>query len=177
MANKERGLLSRKVDQICSAIFLTEDGKPKSALLIYSFSLALVFVVVFLASYMLLLEPLENAFQARSVFVRNVVEYTVPAIVGCIPCLALSFAFRERKNMVAASFTWLDVIVLIMFVTMAFMADKSDWATEYRLFLTIIGLPMLISAVLGTVGSQVIYRKRRSSDALRMEKYSSRTRY
>ncbi|MBO4393352.1 MAG: hypothetical protein J5800_03325, partial [Spirochaetales bacterium] len=109
MANKERGQLSRKVDQICSAIFLTENGKPKSALLIYSFSLALVFVVVFLASYMLLLEPLENAFQARSVFVRNVVEYTVPAIVGCIPCLALSFAFRERKNMVAASFTWLDV--------------------------------------------------------------------
>ena len=177
MATKEKGQLSRKIDQICSAIFLTENGKPKSALLIYSFSLALVFIVVFLASYMLLLEPLEIAFQARSVFVRNVVEYTIPAIIGCIPCLALSFAFKERKNMVAASFTWLDVIVLIMFVTMAFMADRSDWATEYRLFLTIIGLPMLISAVLGTVGSQVIYRKRRRADALRMEKYSTQTRY
>ena len=177
MANKERGQLSRKVDQICSAIFLTEDGKPKSALLIYSFSLALVFVVVFLASYMLLLEPIEKAFQARSVFVRNVVEYTVPAIVGCIPALALSFAFRERKNMVAVAFIWLDVIVLIMFVTMAFMTEKGEWATEYGLFLTIIGLPMLISAVLGTLGSQIIYRRRRRADALRMEKYSSRTRF
>ncbi len=177
MAKGEKGQFSRKIDQICQAIFLTENGKPKSALLIYSFSLALVFIVVFLASYMLLLEPLEIAFQARSVFVRNVVEYTIPAIIGCIPCLALSFAFKERKNMVAAAFTWLDVIVLIMFVTMAFMVDKSDWATEYGLFLTVVGLPMLISAVLGTVGSQVIYRRRRRADALRMEKYSTQTRY
>ena len=175
MAKKGSGQLSGKIDQICKAIFLTEDGKPKSALLIYSFSLALVFVVVFIASYMLLLESLENAFQARPVFVRNVVEYTVPAIVGCVPCLALSFAFRQRKNMVAAAFTWLDVIVIIMFVTMLFMVDRSDWATEYRLFLTIIGLPMLISAVLGTVGSQMIYRRRRRADALRMENYTTRT--
>lgn len=177
MAKGDRGQLSRKIDQICSAIFLTENGKPKSALLIYSFSLALVFIIVFIASYMLLLEPLEMAFQARSVFVRNVVEYTVPAIIGCIPCLALSFAFKERKNMVAAAFTWLDVIVLIMFVTMAFMADKDDWVTEYRMFLAIIGLPMLISGVLGTVGAQTIYRRRRRAEALRIEKYSTRTRY
>ncbi len=177
MAKREKGQLSRKVDQICQAIFLTENGKPKSALLIYSFSLALLFIVVFIVSYMLLLEPLEMAFKNMSVFVRNLVEYTIPALVGCIPCLSLSFAFRERKNMVAASFSWLDVIVIIMFVTMAFMVDKGDWATEYRLFLTVLGLPMLISAVLGTVGSQVIYRKRRRAEALRMEKYSSQTRY
>ncbi len=177
MAKEDRGQLSRKVDRICQAIFLTENGKPKSALLIYSFSLALLFVVVFIASYMLLLEPLEMAFQNKSVFVRNLVEYSIPAIIGCLPCLALSFAFRERKNMVAASFTWFDVIVIIMFVTMAFMVDKSDWATEYRLFLNILGLPMLISALLGTVGSQVIYRRRRRAEALRMEKNSSQTRY
>ena len=177
MARGEKGQLSRKVDQICQAIFLTENGKPKSALLIYSFSLALLFIVVFIASYMLLLEPLEMAFQNMSVFVRNLVEYSVPAIIGCIPCLALSFAFRQRMNMVAAAFTWLDVIVVVIFVTMAFMVDRSDWKTEYMLFLSITGLPMLISAVLGTVGSQLIYWKRRRAYALRMEKYSSRKRY
>ena len=177
MAKGEKGQFSRKIDQICQAVFLTESGKPKSALLIYSFSLALLFIAVFIVSYMLLLEPLEMAFQSRSVFVRNLVEYSVPAIIGCIPCLALSFAFRERKNMVAASFTWVDVIVVIMFLTMVFMVDKADWATEYRFFLAILGLPMLISAVLGTVGSQVIYRKRRRAEALRMEKYSSQARY
>ena len=177
MAKKDRSQLSGKIDNICRAIFLTENGKPKSALLIYSFSLALVFIVVLLASYMLLLEPLEKAFSGNSVLIRNIVEYSVPAIIGCIPCLALSFAFKERMNMVPAAFTWVDVVVLIMFVTMAFMASKEEWATEYRMFLAILGLPMLISATLGTVGSQVIFRKRRRSYDLRMEKYSSRMRY
>ena len=101
-------------------------------------------------------------------------EYTIPAVVGCIPCVALSFAFKERMNMVPAAFTWLCVIDLIMFVTMVFTVDKSDWATEYGLFLAIVGIPMLLSAVLGTVASQVVYRRRSKARELRMEKYSSR---
>ncbi|MBP5163167.1 MAG: hypothetical protein ILP16_09375 [Spirochaetales bacterium] len=174
MPVKERSSFQRKVDHICRVIFLTEEGKPKSTLLIYSFSLALLFIVVFLVSYWLLLEPLEMALSGSSVVMRNIVEYTVPALVGCIPCVALSFAFKERMNMVPAAFTWLCVIDLIMFVTMIFMVDRSDWVTEYRLFLAIVGLPMLISAVLGTVASQVVYRRRKRSFDLRMEKYSPR---
>ena len=76
--------------------------------------------------------------------------------------------------MVPAAFTWLCVIDVIMFVTMVFMVDMSDWATEYDLFLAIVGIPMLISAVLGTVASQVVYHRRKKALEVRMEKYSSR---
>ena len=47
MAQEEKGRLSRKIDQICRVIFLTEDGKPKSTTLIYSFSLSLVFGILY----------------------------------------------------------------------------------------------------------------------------------
>lgn len=171
---KERSSFQRKIDHICRVVFLTEEGKPKSTILIYSFSLSLLFIVVFLISYWLLLEPLEMVLQKSPVVVRNIVEYTIPAVVGCIPCVALSFAFKERMNMVPAAFTWLCVIDMIMFVTMVFTVDKSDWATEYGLFLAIVGIPMLLSAVLGTVASQVVYRRRSKARELRMEKYSSR---
>ena len=171
---KERSSFQRKIDHICRVVFLTEEGKPKSTILIYSFSLSLLFIVVFLISYWLLLEPLEMALQKSPVVVRNIVEYTIPAVVGCIPCVALSFAFKERMNMVPAAFTWLCVIDMIMFVTMVFTVDMSDWATEYCLFLAIVGIPMLLSAVLGTVASQVVYRRRSKARELRMEKYSSR---
>ena len=174
MPVKERSSFQRKVDHICRVIFLTEEGKPKSTLLIYSFSLALLFIVVFLVSYWLLLEPLEKALSDSSVMLRNIVEYTVPAVAGCIPCVALSFAFKVRMNMVPAAFTWLCVIDLIMIVTMVFMVDRTDWATEYRLFLTIVGIPMLISAALGTVASQVVYRRRKKALEMRIEKYSTR---
>ena len=171
---KERSAFQRKIDHICRVVFLTEEGKPKSTVLIYSFSLSLLFIVVFLVSYWMLLEPLEKALQSSSVVLRNIVEYTIPAVVGCIPCVALSFAFKVRMNMVPAAFTWLCVIDVIMFVTMAFMVDMSDWATEYGLFMAITGVPMLLSALLGTVASQVVYRRRKKALETRMEKYSSR---
>ena len=171
---KERSAFQRKIDHICRVVFLTEEGKPKSTVLIYSFSLSLLFIVVFLVSYWMLLEPLEKALQSSSVVLRNIVEYTVPAIAGCIPCVALSFAFKVRMNMVPAAFTWLCGIDVIMFVTMAFMVDMSDWATEYVLFMAITGVPMLLSALLGTVASQVVYRRRKKALETRMEKYSSR---
>ena len=171
---KERSAFQRKIDHICRVVFLTEEGKPKSTVLIYSFSLSLLFIVVFLVSYWMLLEPLEKALQSSSVVLRNIVEYTIPAVVGCIPCVALSFAFKVRMNMVPAAFTWLCVIDVIMFVTMAFMVDMSDWATEYGLFMAITGVPLLLSALLGTVASQVVYRRRKKALETRMEKYSSR---
>ena len=167
MAQKERNRLSGKIDNIFKSIFFSEDGRPSSAVLLYSFCLSLLFVAIFVASYVILIDVLEALFLNSSVAVRNVVEYTVPAIVGCIPCLALSFALKgEKMNMVPIAFIWMSVITLIMYVTMAFAADKSNWNTEYRMFLKVIGLPMLISSVLGIIGSQIIFRKRRKSSQM-----------
>lgn len=161
MAQKERNRLSGKIDNIFSSIFSPEDGRSKSAVLLYSFCLSLLFIVVFVAAYLILVDPLETMFQAGSEAVRNMVEYTFPAIAACIPCLALSFAFkRDKMSIVPLAFIWICVITLIMCVTMAFAADKSNWRIEYGLFLKLIGLPMIISAVLGTIGSQIIFRIR-----------------
>ena len=46
MAGKEKSRLSEKIDRICKAVFLTEEGKPKSPTLVYSFSLSLLFIAV-----------------------------------------------------------------------------------------------------------------------------------
>jgi len=164
MAKKERGSLSGKIDGIFRSIFFPGDGKSRSTLLLYSFCLSLAFIAVFVSSYAVLLSALETAFQNSSVTVRNIVEYSVPAIVGCIPCLALSFAFRRDKMiMVPMAFIWVSVITFIMCVTMIFAADKNNWKTEYGMFMTLIGLPMIISSALGTIGSQIIFNIRRKA--------------
>ena len=174
MARKERSGFQRKIDNICRVVFLTEEGKPKSTTLIYSFSLSLLFVAILLVCYWLLLDPLENAFSESPVIVRNIVEYLVPAIVGCLPCVALSFAFKEKMNVVPAAFTWVGIIALIMIISMIFMVDKSDWATEYALFMAIVGIPMLLSATIGITASQIVCRKRMADRQSRLEKYSRR---
>ena len=164
MAQKERGRLSGKIDGIFRSLFFPECGQSNSAALLYSFCLSLLFIAVFVASYMFLVDPLEVLFQNSSVAVRNIVEYIIPAIVGCIPCLALSFAFRGPKiSIVPLAFIWICVITLIMCVTMAFAADKNSWKNDYGIFMKLIGLPMIISAALGTIGSQIIYRLRQKA--------------
>ncbi len=176
MAEKERSKLSRKIDEICRVVFLTEEGKPKSTTLIYSFSLALLFVAVILVCYMLLIDPIELGLVNSPVWIRQVLEYLVPGLLSAVICTALSFAFRKRERMglVAAAYTWVDVIVVIMVVTMMFTVDSSDWGTEYALFMVVAGIPMLLSAVLGTVGSQLVYRGRKASYDRRMKGYSTR---
>ncbi len=176
MADKEQSKLSRRIDEICRVLFLTEEGKPKSTTLIYSFSLSLVFVVVLLLLYILLIDPIELGLAKSPTWVRQVLEYLVPGIVGVALCTSLSFAFRKREKMglVAAAFTWVDILVLLVVVTMMFMVDSSDWATEYGLFMAIAGIPLLVSAVLGTVASQLVYRKRKASYDQRMKRYVSR---
>ena len=171
---KERSAFQRKIDQICRVVFLTEEGKPKSTLLIYSFSLGLLFLALIMISYWVLVDPLEKAFASSPAWVRNIFEYIVPAIAGCIPCVALSFAFKQRMNMVPAAFAWVFFIAVIAMVTMIFMVDPSDWATEYKLFLAIAGIPMLVSSLVGIVASQIVYRRRMKAREAHIAKYSSR---
>ena len=175
MAQEEKGRLSRKIDQICRVIFLTEDGKPKSTTLIYSFSLSLVFGILLLLCYILLVDPIELGLADSPVWVRQVLEYLLPGLVGVALCVSLSFAFKKKEKMglVAAAFTWVDIITAIMIVTMMFIVDRTDWKTEYSLFMVIAGIPMLVSAVLGTVASQLVYRRRKGSYDRRLQSYAS----
>lgn len=160
MAKKEKSAFSRKVDEICRVVFLTEEGRPKSTLLVYSFSLALLFIAVYMISYVFLVDVIERMLANSSVVIRNIFEYLVPGILVSIPCVALSYLCKKKMNMVAAAYSWMDLIVILAFFGMTFTADKSDWATDYSLFLMIVGIPMLVSAISGTIGSQIIYRKR-----------------
>lgn len=176
MAEKEKSRLSRKIDEICRVVFLTEEGKPKSAALVYSFSLALVFISVILLGYALLVDPIEIGLSGSPVWLRQVLEYLVPGVVSAALCTALSLAFRKRERLgtVAAAFTWVDIVFVVIVITMVFIVDGSDWAAEYGLFMVVAGIPMLVSAVLGTVASQVVYRRRKKSYDRRMDSYVSR---
>ena len=162
MATKERSAFQRKLDSISRAIFLTEDGKPKSTVLMYSFCFSLLFAIVYVVCYWVLVGPLESLFSKSSVRVQQIIEYIVPAVVATVPCVLLSFAFRERKNMVLLSFIWFDVIVVVFFIMEIFIADKAEFASDYGLFFVVLGIPMLISGFLGTVCSLWVFKMRKA---------------
>ena len=158
MAKKGSTGFSQKVDHICRVIFLTEEGKPKSPTLLYSFCLAVVFFVVCLAAYFFGIDLLENALRGSGTSVRNLAEIILPGLAAAIPCALSSYLFRERRNLVCAAYAWMALVLLLMALVMIpYCEDLFD----YGIFWEMIGFPLLVSVICGGGIAYLIYRHRK----------------
>lgn len=156
---KERSAIQRKIDQFLRVLFLDEKGAPKSAVLLYSFLLAILFVLIYLAAYLLLLDPLEQLCSGASVAARNIIQYLVPAIAGNVPCVALYFAFPKKKQLVPYAFLWMVALLVAIMLFELLLIDWSDAWTDYQLFLVILAIPLAVSILCGGIPATLLYRK------------------
>ncbi len=174
---KERSKLQRRIDSLTRALFLDENGKPKSATFLYSFLLAILFGAIYAAAYLLLLDPLHNAFGRLPVFWQNVLQYLIPAVAGSVPCVLSIFLFRgENKRLVPNAYLWMAALLVLIMLAALLLIDWSDAATEYGLFWMILGLPVLVSAVVGGIPAFLLYRqelKRRKAAEERAKSHPS----
>ena len=158
MAKKDNSGVSRKIDHLCRVIFLTEEGKPKSPTLLYSFCLAIVFFVICLAAYFFGVDLLEKALESSSVAVRNLAEIVLPGMAAAIPCALSSYLFRERRNLVCAAYAWMGIVLVLMALVMIpYCEDLFD----YGIFWEMIGFPLLVSVICGGGIAYLIYRHRK----------------
>ena len=82
----KRSKFDRKLDGFFRGLFFEENGKPKSASLLYSFLMAILFILVYGACYLLLLGPLEKAFSGASVSRGRRGAWRRERICGWPPC-------------------------------------------------------------------------------------------
>ena len=157
---KERSKLQRWIDSFSRALFLDENGRPKSATFLYAFLLSLAYIGVYVAAYLLLLDPLHAAFSGFSTFWQNVLEYLIPALAGSVPCVLLIFAFRgENKRLVPCAYLFMAGILVLILLGELLLIDWSDARTEYTLFWMLLGLPLLLSVVCGGTPAFLLYRR------------------
>ena len=157
---KERSKLQRRIDSFTRALFLDENGKPKSAAFLYSFLLAVLFAAIYAAAYLLLLDPLHEAFSGLPVFWQNLLQYLIPALAGSVPCVLSIFLFRgEQKRLVPCAYLWMAALLVFIMLAELLLIDWSDAWTEYQLFLVILVLPIAISIVCGGVPAFLLYRQ------------------
>ena len=161
----KRSTFQRNLDGFLRGLFFEESGKPKSAALLYSFLLAILFVLVYGAAYLLLLGPLETAFSAAPVWARNLAEYLLPALVGSALCLLPAILPGDRKKLVAGAYVWLAGLLLAMMAFELLLIDWSDAATEYGLFMALLGLPGLAAVLTGGVPALLLYHRERKARA------------
>ena len=165
MAEKERSKFSRKVDAFARSVFWTKDGRPQSSFLLYAFCLSLLFALLYLAAFLLLLEPIERLFASAPLRVRQIAEYLIPAIIGSVPCVAFFFLTKKHRGMVPVAFLWLAFLMIAAAAAMAFIVDDKQ---EYGLYWLIVGIPWAVSVIIGGTAAWTLYiryLKRVSSEA------------
>ncbi len=163
----KRSKFERKLDGFFRGLFFEENGKPKSASLLYSFLMAILFILIYGTCYLLLLGPLEKAFLGASVMIRNLVEYVVPALAGSAVCLLFTLLPGEKKGLAAGAYLWMGALLVAVMLFELLVIDWSDARTEYGLFMAIVNLPGIASVLTGGIPALLLYRRERKAQAAR----------
>ena len=163
----KRSKFERKLDGFFRGLFFEENGKPKSASLLYSFLMAILFILIYGASYLLLLDPLEKALARTSVLLRNLAEYLVPALAGSAVCLLFTLLPGEKKGLAAGAYLWMGGLLVAVMLFELLLIDWSDVRTEYGLFMAIVNLPGIASVLTGGIPALLLYRRERKAQAAR----------
>lgn len=152
--------LRKKLDGFWAALFLTPDGRPKSAMLLYAFCLSILFVLLYGASYFFLIDVVERLFAGASVGVRNLMEALLPGIVGSAVCGSTFFLQRKDKRIIPVAYLWLWLYAVVVLITMALFGD----AENFRIFLYFFTLLVPAGLLSGSAYVFLLYRRHRRAE-------------
>ena len=147
----------RRADRFWEAFLFTENGKPKSSLIIYTFSLSLVFTAVYILCYELSIRLFTGLLSSLPAFFSNLVIVLVSSAAGTALC-CLPHRFFTDKRLVFGGHLWLCLyvaaVLVIMLVIMGFSPD-------YGAFLIFCCWFLLPPVTLGTAVSCRLYLRDR----------------
>ena len=137
--------VTKAADSFWSAFQMTENGKVKSTLLLYSFCLCWVFIAVYAALFVFLLDPLDALVSGAPGIVAHVVEAVVPALVGAVVCV-LPWPIIKDKRIIPASYTWIFLLSLACLIAMLVMMKDEPEARNLFLqfFVQAVPAPILL---------------------------------
>ena len=132
---------------------VTQNGRLKSTLMLYSFSMAFVILAIYIGAYLLLLRPLDSLLSSNlPLQVINWIEGLVPALLATFICTLLQFRIRERR-MIPFSFMWLILIVIPTLLILLTMLEEED----RLLYFSIVSPMVLLPLAVGMATSLIIF--------------------
>ena len=137
------------------AFLFTEDGKPKSGLMVYTFCLSIVFVLLYMGAFNLIINWLSPVTAEWPVFAGNLVQSLAAGVVGVLVTLILHRIFSEKRLMLG-TYLWLAGYILLVSVSMIFMLG--DWEA-FVAFLHFFAWFAVIPVILGLIVSYFLYRR------------------
>lgn len=138
-----------------STFLFTENGKPKSGLMVYTFSLSIVFIALYLVAFQFIPELLAPLTASWPVTLGNLCgSLCVSLLVLLIGCL-MHRLFSD-KRLFFGTYLWLALYVAAAFVTMAILLRGTGAMMEFTVFALWFAL---IPLVLGLAVSFLLYKR------------------
>ena len=134
----------------------TKDGRMKSGAVVYSFSFAVLYLIIYGAAYYFLIDLLASAAANLPVWAANLIGAIVPAAVGALIC-AIPLIWAGMRKMALLGYLWAAVFGVVFLIAMCILlrTDRDALRIFLSLFLSMFPAPM----VLGGGLAWLLYKK------------------
>lgn len=146
---------ARREKSFWKAFLFTEDGKPKSGLMVYTFCLSIVFVLLYIGAFNLVITWLTPVTAEWPVFAGNLVQSLAAGAVGILAALILHRIFSDKRLMLG-TYLWLGAYAVLVCVSMLFMlGDREAFTAFLHFFAWFVAVPV----ILGLIVAYLLYRR------------------
>lgn len=157
-ANQKEDTNKRRADAFWNIFLPTENGKLKSTLIVNSFCYSIFCLAVYIGAYLLLLDPLDQAFAPHlPVWLTSCLESILPALCGTAVCCAFQFVFKQKK-LIPAAYAWLVCYAIAGTIAILAGLDPETRKTAAHLMALVIPAPLIT----GCLAIAFLYKKQRS---------------
>lgn len=137
------------------AFLFTEDGKPKSGLMVYTFCLSIVFVLLYIGAFNLAIQWLTPVTASWPVVAGNLLQSLAVGAAGALVALLLHKIFSDKRLMFGC-YLWLAGYGALVCVSMVFLlGDRGAFGAFLHFFAWFI----LIPVALGLAVTYLLYRR------------------
>ena len=147
--------VTRAADGFWSALQLTENGKPKSALLVYIFCLSLVMLAVYAGAFFVVIQGLHDLTAGLPVFFGNLIQALAAAMVRLLVSILLHFALPDKRLMFG-TYLWLTLYAAACLITLLIFLRGTG---AVGMLLTFYGWFVAIPLVLGLGVTYRLFRR------------------
>ncbi len=139
-------------DKFWGAFQMTENGRVKSTILLYSFCLCWVLLALYGGCFALLNPWLDGLLQGMSVGLVTLVEALVPAAVGTAVA-SLVWLLPGDKRLLPAAYIWLALLLLASLIALIILMGWESMGLILQFF----GMFTLAPLALGLGSSFLVY--------------------
>ncbi len=133
-----------KADKFWNIFLFVKDGKIKSRLIIYSFSLSIIFLVLYGISYYFLIDPLHLAFTSMPSWLSDLGQVMIPPIVTSALICLIQF-LSGNSNYFPAAYVWLLLFGLFVLGWMMISLEApEDRSFFLNMFLRVVPGPVIV---------------------------------